>query len=908
MNRKNAKMSALANLDVEARIGARASTARRAFAGFLAVLLVALLWMRSAPAPVAAAGPADAAAVADAIERLPVVGAVLLTGAHPDDENNALLAYLARGMHLRTAYLSATRGDGGQNLLGNEQYEALGILRTEELMAARRLDGAEQFFAQAYDFGFSKDAGETLQKWGHDNVLGDYVRVIREYRPDVVISRFTGTPADGHGHHQASGMLTKEAFTAAADASKFPELATEGLKPWQAKWLFINRGGGGGGGRPAGADTFTITLGGFNPLYGEILGDLGAQARSQHRSQGMGQSGRGGTYTASFSLGEKGQPGNTTPKDLFEGIDLTLNRFTILSGGAPGVARRVSAIEKAIDEARKNLSPTAPAKVVPMLAQGLSLLRELPEEISSSNVDQESKVLALFWLEKKESDFERAIELAGGVRLDALADRGEVVPGSTFTVTVTGLVLQPGGLHGQAVSLTGPAGWKIEDVAVEGAISSLGNGMARKFQVTVPPDAALSQPYWLTHSRTNDSFNVDPGPWVGAAQQPAILKAHFQLVLPSGGKQIELEQTEDVVYRFADRIYGERESPLAVLPQLGVWLEPEVAVFPNGARATRLFLARVRNNTTSEQKGTVKLLLLPGWQSNPSSAPFSLAARGDETAVRFEVTPPPSTTASSPQHFIKAIAESASGSYGLGYMTIDYPHIQTRYWFRPAVANLEQLDVKVAPGLKVGYIMGSGDEVPNGLKQLGVEVTELTVDDLAYGDLKRFNVIVTGIRAYEVRKDISASNARLMDFVRDGGVMIVQYSRPGGFSDILSPYAMKMDTSLRVAVEEAPVEIGGPSNPLFHFPNEITQKDFDGWVQERGTYFMASWAPEFTPLLESHDPGEPPQKGGMLLAPYGKGVYIYTGYAFFRQLPAGVPGAYRIFANMLSLGKAPAKP
>ena len=900
----NSHDSELGNRNELARIRGVRCAARRVFVAGLLGMLVALTIFRSTPAPVAAAGANDAAAVADAIERLPVVGSVLLTGAHPDDENNALLAYFARGMHLRTAYLSATRGDGGQNLLGNEQYEALGILRTEELMAARRLDGAEQFFAQAYDFGFSKDQEETLQKWGHNNVLGDYVRVIRQYRPDIIISRFTGTSADGHGHHQASGTLTNEAFTAAADPAKFSEQVREGLAPWQARWLFINRGGGGGGGRPAGADTFTVALGGFNPLYGEVLGDLGAEARSQHRSQGMGQAGRGGVYTANFSFWDAAQAGATPPKDLFEGIDLTLNRFTILAGGAPGVAQRVAAIEKSIQTAHDALSPTNPAKVLPMLAEGLGVLRELPSEISSTSVSQQSKDLALFWLQRKEEDFEHAIELAGGVKLSALADSDHVVPGGKFQVSLTGLVPEQSGLRAQQVSLTGPAGWKIEEITGNAATSNPGNGVERKFQVTVPPDAAPSQPYWLVNARSNDAFRPDPGPWIASSHQPALLKGNFQLTIADDGKQIELNRTVDVVYRFADRIYGQRESPLAVLPQLGVWLEPGIAVFPQGIKTTRAFLARVRNNSTAEQKGTLRLTLPAGWQSNPSAASFTLAARGDEASIRFEVPPPATSSTAVERQPITAVAEAGGNSYSTGYAVIDYPHIQTRYWFQPAQANLERFSVNVAPGLKVGYIMGSGDEVPNGLKQLGVEVTELTTDDLAFGDLSRFNVIVTGIRAYEVRKDISANNARLMDFVKNGGLMIVQYSRPGGFSDILAPYAMKMDSRLRVAVEEAPVEILEPANPLFHFPNEITARDFDGWVQERGTYFMANWAPEFTPLLESHDPGEPPQKGGMLVAPYGKGLYVYTGYVWFRQLPAGVPGAYRIFANMISLGKA----
>jgi hypothetical protein len=363
-----------------------------------------------------------------------------------------------------------------------------------------------------------------------------------------------------------------------------------------------------------------------------------------------------------------------------------------------------------------------------------------------------------------------------------------------------------------------------------------------------------------------------------------------------------------VVYRYADRVYGEREDPLAVLPALGVWLEPGVAVFPQGAQGTRFFLARVRNNTAIRQTGTLHLALPSGWQASPASAPFSLNERGDEAAIRFVVTPPAASRTASERYAIQAVAEAAGTSYSTGYSVIDYPHVTKRYWFRPAEATVARFDVKVATGLRVGYIMGSGDEVPNAIKQLGVEVTELTGDDLSFGDLSRFDVIVTGIRAYEVRRDVSANHDRLMDFVRNGGLMIVQYTRPGGFSDILPPYPMRMDSGLRVAVEQAPVEILEPDHPIFNFPNGITNEDFNSWVQERGTYFMESWAPEYTPLLASNDPGEPLQEGGMLLAPYGDGYYLYTGYAWFRQLPAGVPGAYRIFANILSLAKSPAKP
>jgi LmbE family N-acetylglucosaminyl deacetylase len=884
--------------------GSRFLFTRRNVLGVAAALLLAAWWVRGTSASVAATGPSDAIAVADAIERLPVVGSVLLTGAHPDDENNALLTYLARGLHLRTAYLSATRGDGGQNLLGNEQYEGLGILRTEELMAARRIDGAEQFFAQAYDFGFSKDAGETLEKWGHENVLRDYVRVIRQFRPDVIISRFTGTPADGHGHHQASGMLTKEAFTAAADPTQFPELGSEGLEPWQAKWLFINRGGRGGSG---GADSFAITLGGFSPVYGEEYGDLGAKARSQHRSQGMGQAGDGGPYTTTFVLAASADPNAPPPRELFAGLDLTLNRFAILSGNAPRVVERISEIEEQIEAARSAFSPYDPPKVLPSLVQGLALLRELRAEVSSWSTPQGDKNLANLWLQRKESDFERAIVLAGGAVVEATVESAEIVPGGQFEVTVAGKVHEADAMQVGEIRLDGPSDWKIEQTGPT-AMGAEEGGVEAKFQITVPPEAPVAQPYWLVNERTNDAFSVEPGPLAGSPHQPALLTATWELsvALPSG--LVGLELTADVVHRYADRVYGEREDPLAVLPVLGVWLEPGVAVFPQGSRSTRAFLARVRNNTATQQTGTLRLALPSGWQASPASASFTLEEQGAEASIRFEVTPPAASRTASERHTIQAVAEAAGKSYSTGYTVIDYPHVTKRYWFEPAEATVERFDVKVAPGLRVGYIMGSGDEIPNGIKQLGVEVTELTGDDLSFGDLSRFDVIVTGIRAYEVRRDVSANHDRLMEFVRNGGLMIVQYTRPGGFSDILPPYPMRMNSGLRVAVEQAPVEILEPDHPLFSFPNKIVNDDFNGWVQERGTYFMESWAPEYTPLLASNDPGEPLQEGGMLLARYGDGYYLYTGYAWFRQLPAGVQGAYRIFANMLSLGKSPTQP
>jgi len=845
----------------------------------------------------------DAAAVADAIERLPVVGSVLLTGAHPDDENSTLLPYLTRGLHVRAAYLSATRGDGGQNLLGNELFEALGILRTEELLAARRVDGAQQFFGEEYDFGFSKSLDETLQKWGHDDALGDYVRIVRRFRPDVLISRFSGTPSDGHGHHQASGVLTREAYRAAADPNRFPDQLQEGLKPWLAAKLFLNTfSPRGGAASPPARDAVSINLDGYDPLYGKTFAEIGAQARSMHRSQGMGTgAGRGGGY-ANFRLLDSVLPSSAPLEGLFDGIDITLNRFTTLSGNLPQIASRVQSVIKDIEAAQNGLSPYHPSTVVPALAHGLGLVREMRSEIEKSQVPDDAKDQLLFLLNLKEEDFVRAIGLAGGVRVETLAEKAEVVPGEMFTVTVSGMVRAPQGMTAGDVTLKGPPGWKIERIPLPAAGAAA--NVTAKFRVTVPPDAPVSQPYWLVKPRTKDRYVVAPAPWDGDPENPPLLSGSFAYSVADDSRPLAVQEESGVMYRFVDRIYGERENPLAVVPAVGVWVDPPVSVFPSATSAVQPLLAKVRDNKSGKLQGTIRLNLTSGWRSNPPAKPFELAAREDEVSARLEVAAPSAPLKERVEdHTVPLVAELDGQSYSTSYDVIDYPHIQTRYLFRPAVSKLERFDVKVAPGLRLGYIMGTGDAVPEALKLLGVRVTPLTSDDLAFGDLSRFDVIMTGIRAYEVRKDLVTNHSRLMDYVSNGGLMIVQYSRAAGVSAPLGPYPMTQSTGPRVDEENAPVEILEPVDPFFQEPNRISEDDFKGWVQERGLNFMDTWAPEYRSLLSSHDQGEPPQKGGMLVASYGKGLYIYTAYAWFRQLPAGVPGAYRILANMISLGK-----
>ncbi|MBI2815545.1 MAG: PIG-L family deacetylase [Acidobacteria bacterium] len=869
----------------------------KAIQGLFSLVLLGSLCLERADTA-AVSRPSDAAAVAHAIKRLPVVGSVLLTGAHPDDENSTLLPYLTRGVHVRAAYLSATRGDGGQNLIGNELFEALGILRTEELLAARRIDGAEQYFGQEFDFGFSKSLDETMQKWGHDEAVGDFVRIVRRFRPDVLISRFSGTPSDGHGHHQAAGVLTKEAFRAAADPNRYPEQLQEGLKPWQASKLFLNISPRAGSPGPNTRENVSFSLDVYEPLYGKTFPEIGAESRSMHRSQGMGTSASRQANFANFRLLESIPPGNGVLQGLFDGVDLTLNRFTTLSGGSPAVASAVQEILKQIQTAHRSLTPYQPASAIAALAYGLARLREMRQEIASSQAPEDSKEHALFLLKLKEEDFVHAIGLAGGVRVETIADKGEVIPGETFTMTVTATVRAADRLKVGEVSLKGPANWHIERVAP--AATSGRGPVEAKFKVTVPPDAAVSQPYWLEKPRVKDRYSVTPAPWNGDAANPPLFTGAFEYSVSESA--INVKQESGVVYRLVDRIYGEREKPLAVIPAIGVWLEPRSTIFPSSSAATQPLLAKVRNNRGAKQQGAMRLNLKPGWRSNPPTKPFELAARGDEASARLEVAAPSTPLKDRVEEHVVTVAADLDGqSFSTSYQVIDYPHIQTRYLFRPAVSKLERVDVKIAPGLHVGYVMGTGDSVPEALRLLGVSVTLLTPEDISFGNLSRFNVIMTGIRAYEVRRDLITNNARLMEYVSNGGLMIVQYSRARTGTDPIGPYPMTQTTEARVSDENAPVEILEPVDPFFRAPNRITEDDFKGWVQERGLYFMDTWAPEYRSLLSSHDPREPPQKGGMLLASYGKGLYLYTAYAWFRQLPAGVPGAYRLLANMISL-------
>jgi LmbE family N-acetylglucosaminyl deacetylase len=809
--------------------------------------------------------------VEQSLRQLNDLGTVLMIAAHPDDERTAVLAYFARGRYMRTAYLSLTRGEGGQNLIGSEQGAQLGIIRTQELLAARKIDGAEQFFTRAIDFGFTKTASETLEKWGHDRILWDVVWVIRRYRPDVIILGFSGTPADGHGQHQVSAMLGKEAFAAAGEATKFPDQLRY-VQPWRAKRIVraeFNFGGGRGGiqaapkGQPTPAfPTFpplppagAVNTGEFNPILGYSYEELAVLSRSMHHSQGTGAMRHPGPGSADFTL----VAGAPASKDLFEGIDTTWSR---LPGGA--------AVAPILADAIHSFEPAHPERVLPQLVKVRPLIAAISDPLAKIKL----------------SELDEAIAGCAGLWVEAEAHSAEVTPGAQAAFTTTVLNRSPANVSLNSASVEGMFN---DALPAKPATLGINQSATIEFARAVPASQPYSQPYWLTKPPSGDVYTVDNQMLIGLPDTPPVLQVRLRLTVD--GAPVEI--VRPVHYRYADRAEGERTRPFVVVPAVAVDLPESVAVFPE-ARARQVHVAVKAN--VAKASGDLRLDLPAGWKAEPGSRPFRIDAAGEQREMTFEVTPPSGETVAS----VRAVATVGGRDIASGMQVIAYPHFPAQTLFPPSDIKVVRANIRVTAH-RVGYIMGAGDEMPDCLRQLGLEVTLLGDSDLAQGDLSRFDAIVAGVRAYNVRAGLRANHARLLDYVRNGGTYIVQYNIPDPELNI-GPYPITIPggNQYRVTVEEAPVTFPHPDSRLLQAPNHINPKDFDGWIQERGLYFATEWDKRYETVLASHDPGEKPMEGGELWTRYGKGVYIFTAYSWFRQLPAGVPGAYRLFANMLS--------
>jgi LmbE family N-acetylglucosaminyl deacetylase len=859
-----------------------------------------LLLARIAPLP-AQRSFSGAAEIEQSLHKLNELGTILHIAAHPDDERTAVLAYFARGRHMRTAYLSLTRGEGGQNLIGSEQGAQLGIIRTQELLAARQIDGAEQFFTRAIDFGFTRTAEETLGKWGHDRILSDVVWVIRRYRPDVILLGFSGTPRDGHGQHQTSAILGKEAFTAAADPKMFPE-QLKYVQVWQAKRLVQaagfggfglavgGRGGRGGRGAepavPPGmvapvAETETgpeADTGSFNPILGYSYEELAVLSRSMHHSQGTGAMRRPGAGRSTFVV----TGGAPAAKDLFDGIDTTWNR---LPGGG--------AVKAILDEAIRNYQPAHPEQAIPALIKARPLIAAINDPLAK----------------EKLGEIDETIALCAGLFVEAQARQFEVAPGGTLNVTATVLNRSTAKVALEAARIEGI--WN-QEAQVKPAALEYNQSADAAFSLVVPAGQAYTQPYWLVKPPTADVYQIDDQMLVGLPDTPAAAQVRLRLTVEGAG----IELVRPVRHRYADRARGERVRPFVVVPAVAVNLPEPVALFPD--TVARQVQVSVQADVPGAQ-GDLRLEVPAGWKAEPPSQSFQIAVTGEQRVMTFLVTPPAGETTAG----LRAVAKVNGRDIASGIQSIAYPHFPPQTLFPPSDIKLVRANIKVT-AKKVGYIMGAGDEMPDALRQLGLDVSLLSQSDLEQGDLSRFDAIVAGVRAYNVRADIRANQPRLLDYVKNGGTYVVQYQTgdspdpaaargqqpPNPFGQQQGapvttnlgpyPFAVPGGNKYRITVEEAPLKFPNQDSPLLQFPNHINPKDFDGWVQERGLYFAAQWDAHYQTVLSSQDPGEQPLEGGQIWTRYGKGVYIFSAYSWFRQLPAGVPGAYRLFANLLS--------
>ncbi|MGA9767513.1 MAG: PIG-L family deacetylase [Blastocatellia bacterium] len=843
-----------------------------------------------------------AAGLGQALKRLGFIGSLLHTGAHPDDEDSGLLAYLARGRQARTGYLSLTRGDGGQNLIGPELYETLGVIRTDELLAARALDGAEQFFSRAFDFGFSKSAAEALSKWDRDAVLGDMVRVIRTFRPLVIVSAWTGTPSDGHGHHQAAGILTTEAFRAASDPARYPEQIAEGLRPWKARKLYSRvptREELAKGQEPPPV-TLTLNKGQFDPLLGRSYYEIAMQGRSQHRSQDQGALERRGPQYTKLRLLESSVGLPKEEKDIFENIDTTLTGISDFAGQASAKLKGPLAEARTFaDEAVAKYNPLTPSAVTSVIARGLKKIREIRAQLSTLGLNDAESYDTDFLLKRKEDDFSNALAKSQGVVIDCIADDEIVTPGQTFAVSVQSY--SDARVTAGAVSLVLPQGWTSSQQKQNSAVTEGRLISQTDYKVTVAADAEATAPYWLKNPRKGDMFSPGKGgTGIEPNSQPAI---SARVELDIAGEKIIIAQPAQ--FRFADKALGEIRREVKVAPALSITVAPDFLVYPlSNSSVSREVTVYVTNNLKEAARGSVMLEKGDAWQISPAEASFDLKREGERASFTFVLKTTPGSKES--RRSVSAMASLDGRAYRSGYQIISYPHTEARFVYRDAKADAELLDVKVAQGLKVGYIEGAGDDFANALKRMDVDVHTIDSRELASGDISRYDAIVLGIRVYEVRPDVIAGNARLLDYVKQGGVLIVQYNKNEIAAGNFTPFPVKMARGMpdRVTDERAAVTVLDQSHPLFNYPNKITARDFEGWMQERGAYFFSEWDANFKPLLSSRDAGETDKQGGELIAQYGKGYYIYTAYAWFRQLPQGVPGAYRLIANLVSFPKS----
>ncbi|APG64877.1 LmbE family protein [Tenacibaculum todarodis] len=794
------------------------------------------------------------------VQKLNFLGTALYIAAHPDDENTRLIAYLANNVKARTAYLSLTRGDGGQNLIGSEMRELLGVIRTQELLAARSIDGGQQLFTRANDFGYSKHPDETLEIWQKEKVLADVVWAIRTFKPDVIINRFNHrTPGTTHGHHTSSAILSVEAFDLANDKTKFSN-QLKYTETWQPERLFYNTSSWFFRGRE---DDFKKAVKGFTsfdvgvyyPLKGVSNNELASMASSQHLCQGFGRLSTRGNQTEYVEFLKGNAPKDKN--DIFSGINTTWNR--VEGGGEIG---------DILYEVENNFDFVNPAKHLPALMKAYKLVQNLKDA---------------HWKNIKSKELQEIIEACAGLYLEASANSSSATPNSTIDVNFEALNRSIAKVELSSVKLL-PAN-KVISKNID-----LTNNKRQNFKETISiSNLDFSSPYWLNKEADLGMYKVDNQQLIGLPETPRPLQVQFNLIIENESITV----TKDVVRRYSKRDIGEIYEPFEVLPQITTKLKNKVLIFSDDTPQKVSVAVRARAQNTS---GSVSLEIPNGWSVSPKFIDFTIAQKNDLKTVDFMVSPPKNQS----EGKLKVIATANGKKYTKELVEINYNHIPKQSVLLNSEAKVVRLDIKKA-GNSIGYIQGSGDAVPESLRQIGYQVTEINPNEINEKNLQQFDAIVVGIRAYNTVSELKFKQKHLLEYVKNGGNMIVQYNTNRGV-DVAAPFKLGLSRD-RVTDENAEIRLLAKEHAILNYPNKITKEDFNGWVQERGLYFPNTWSSEYTPVLAMNDKGESAKKGSLLIAKYGKGNYIYTGLSFFRELPVGVSGAYKLFANMLSVGK-----
>ncbi|MEK7256587.1 MAG: PIG-L family deacetylase [Bacteroidota bacterium] len=800
-----------------------------------------------------------------AIQKLNVLGSALYIAAHPDDENTRLISYLASHRHINTAYLSLTRGDGGQNLIGTEIEELLGLIRTQELMAARRTDGGFQFFSRANDFGYSKHPDETLRIWNKDEVLSDVVWAIRKWQPDVIINRFSkDNPGSTHGHHTGSAMLGYEAFDLAGDKNAYPG-QLKYVSTWQPKRLFFNTSWWFYGSQEAfdkadKTNMVSLDLGVFYPLKGKSNNEVAAESRTFHKSQGFGSVGSRGEQLEYLDL-LKGDR-SPDPADIFAGINTT---WTRLKGGV-----YIGDILKKVEQ---NFRHDNPAASVPELMKALAQIEKLSDG---------------YWRTAKLEEIKKVIAACMGLYVEAVANDYSATPGQEVQLTLEAINRSPVNCILKAVSYE-PMGL---DSALELTLANNKNSTWKK-KLTLPADMPATNAYWLNENWELGMFTVADQTLRGLPETPRSFKVGFHFMIENQPFTL----VREVVHKIQHDVKGEVYRPFEVTPPVFVNLAEDVYMFANGAPKT---INVVVKSAAPNVSGTLTLAHPQGWRIEPQEQAFEIKLKGEEKTVSFQLFPPDVYS----EGKVSPVASVGGQKYSKALILIEYEHIPTQTVLLNSEAKIAKLELKKA-GDRIAYIMGAGDKVPESLTQIGYSVDILEDRDITPENLRRYDAVLLGIRAYNTLERLKFHQPTLLDYVKQGGTLIVQYNTNHDLvlpADQVAPYKLKISRD-RVTVEEAEVRFLAPEHELLNYPNKITAKDFEGWVQERGLYFPNEWGAEFTPLLSMNDPGEPARDGSLLVAKHGEGYFIYTGLSFFRELPSGVPGAFRLLANLISVGK-----